>query len=401
MHGGSNMHSNAVATEELPERETEAQVPPVPPRQPARDREELSRRLRFQAVQDHALFTLDSRGRMDGWTAGAEHLLGYGEAEITGQPFSRTFTPEDVELGLPDRQLHTAVLQGSSEEERWHARKDGSRFWAAGAVTALRDGGGGLRGYGVVMRDGSDPEELHEALRRRAEALGAAARRQNEVLATVAHELRTPLSVIPLYLRTIRRSDPGHPAIGEAVRGIQEEVGQVVRLVDDLLDATRVSRGKVALRKERVNLGAVIERAVQATRPLFASRNQRLAVSAPPGPVYLDADPLRLRQVLVNLLDNAAMYTNPGGRIWLTATAGGEEAVVRVRDTGIGIVPERMSSIFELFTQVECSQGGLGIGLAVVRTLVEMHQGTVQVRSQGLGQGSEFIVCLPVEATAP
>jgi len=357
-------------------------------------------RLLFQAVPDYFIFTLDSQGRVDGWTAGAEHLLGYGESEITGQPFSRTFTPEDVQLGLPEQQLHMAVLQGSSEEERWHVRKDGSRFWAASAITALRDVGADLRGYGVVMRDLSDHEKRHEALRRRAEALVAADRRKNEVLATVAHELRTPLSVIPLYLRTIRRSAPEHPAIGEAVQGIQEEVSQVVRLVDDLLDAIRISRGKVALRKERMNLGAVIERAVRATGPLLASRNHQLAVSVPPEPVYLDADPLRLQQVLVNLLDNAAKYTNPGGRIWLTVTLEEGAAVVRVRDTGIGIVPERMSSIFDLFTQGQSSQGGLGIGLALVRNLLEMHEGTVRVRSGGLGKGSEFIVCLPVKATA-
>jgi PAS domain S-box-containing protein len=388
MHGDSDTHSNELATGEPAGRATGAAAPSVPPRLP------------FQAVPDHALFLLDPRGHVDGWTAGAEHLLGYGEAEITGQPFARLFTPEDVRLGVPDRQLHTAVLQGSSEEERWHVRKDGSRFRAAGAVTALRGGGADLRGYGVLMRVRSDHEKRHEALRRRAEALVAADRRKDEVLATVAHELRTPLSVIPLYLRTIRRSAPEHPAVGEAVEGIRDEVGQVVRLVDDLLDATRISRGEVALRKERVDLGAVIERAVRATGPLLASRNHRLAVSVPAEPVYLDADPLRLRQVLVNLLDNAAKYTDPGGHIWLTATAEGEEAVVRVRDTGIGIVPETMSSIFELFTQVERSHGGLGIGLAVVRNLVGMHDGTVQGRSGGLGQGSEFIVCLPVMRTA-
>jgi PAS domain S-box-containing protein len=393
------MHSNDVATEEPAERATRAEAPSVPRRRPAPDREELARLL-FQAVPDYGIVTLDSQGRVDGWTAGAEHILGYGESEITGQHFSRTFTPEDVQLGLPEQQLHRAVLQGSSEEERWHVRKDGSRFWAVGAVTALRDGGADLRGYGVVMRERSDQEKRHAALRRRAEALVAADRRKNEVLATVAHELRTPLSVIPLYLRTFRRSAPEHPAIGEAVQAIQEAVGQVVRLVDDLLDATRLSRGKVALHKERINLGAVIERAVHATSPLLASRNHQLAVSVPAEPVYLDADPLRLQQVVVNLLDNAAKYTNPGGRIWLTVTREGGEAVVRVRDTGIGIVPESMSSIFELFTQGQSSQGGLGIGLALVRNLLAMHEGTVRVRSGGLDKGSEFIVCLPVKATA-
>jgi len=393
------MPSSDVTTEELTERGPGGQAPSVPHRRTPCDQEELSRLL-FQAVPDYFIFTLDSQGRVDGWTAGAEHFLGYGESEITGQPFSRTFTPEDVQRGLPEQQLHMAVLQGSSEEEGWHVRKDGSRFWATSAVTALRDGGADLRGYGVVMRDLSDHEKRHEALRRRAEALVAADRRKNEVLATVAHELRTPLSVIPLYLRTIRRSAPEHPAIGEAVQGIQEEVSQVVRLVDDLLDAIRISRGKVALRKERMNLGAVIERAVRATGPLLASRNHQLAVSVPPEPVYLDADPLRLQQVLVNLLDNAAKYTNPGGRIWLTVTLEEGAAVVRVRDTGIGIVPERMSSIFDLFTQGQSSQSGLDIGLALVRNLLEMHEGTVRVRSGGLGKGSEFIVCLPVKATA-
>lgn len=392
------MPNSDVTTKELTEQGSGGQALSVFHRRTPCDREELSRLL-FQAVPDYSIFTLDSEGRVDGWTAGAEYILGYGESEITGQPFSRTFTPDDVQLGLPEQQLHTAVFQGSSEEERWHVRKDESRFWATGAVTALRDRGAELRGYVVVMRDLSDHEKRHEDLRRHAEALVAADRRKNEMLAMVAHELRTPLSVIPLYLRTIRRRASEHPAIGEAVQGIQEEVGRVLRLVDDLLDTTRISKGKLALRKERMNLGAIVERAVLVTSPLLASRNHQLAVSMPSEPVYLDADPLRLQQVLVNLLDNAAKYTNPGGRIWLTVTLEGEEAVVRVQDTGIGIVPERMSSIFELFSQGQCSQGGLGIGLALVRNLLDMHEGTVHVRSEGLGKGSEFVVCLPVKAT--
>jgi CheY-like chemotaxis protein/two-component sensor histidine kinase len=174
----------------------------------------------------------------------------------------------------------------------------------------------------------------------------------------------------------------------------------MVRLIDDLLDLSRVSRGKIELRRERVELATVLHNAIETSRPLIEAAGHELTVTLPPARVWLEADPTRLAQVVANLLNNAAKYTKEGGHIWLTAEQAGGEAVIRVRDTGVGIPAEMLPRIFEMFAQVgtslERSQGGLGIGLTLVKSLVEMHQGTVEARSEGPGKGSEFVVRLPV-----
>ena len=183
---------------------------------------------------------------------------------------------------------------------------------------------------------------------------------------------------------------------------IERQVGQLTRLVDDLLEVSRITTGRIQLRQERVAVSGVVERAVETVRPLIDQRRHELTVSLPPQPIWLHADAARLEQVVVNLLTNAAKYTDEGGHIWLTVQQEGEEAVLRVRDTGVGIAPELLPRIFDLFTQAERSldrsQGGLGIGLALVQRLVEMHGGTVEAYS-ALGQGSEFVVRLPVVLT--
>jgi CheY-like chemotaxis protein/two-component sensor histidine kinase len=175
---------------------------------------------------------------------------------------------------------------------------------------------------------------------------------------------------------------------------------RMVRLIDDLLEISRITRGKIRLQKERVELAAVVRSAVEAARPSIEAQGHELTVALPPEPVYLDADQTRLAQVVANLLDNAAKYTPKGGHVWLTAERRGGEVVVTVRDTGVGIPAEHLPRIFEMFSQVasalERSQGGLGIGLALVKGLVEMHGGTVEARSGGTGEGSEFAVTLPV-----
>ncbi len=236
--------------------------------------------------------------------------------------------------------------------------------------------------------------------RRRAEdALREANRRKDEFLAMLAHELRNPLAPISNALHIIRGNGPPVPELVWARDVIDRQLRQMTRLVDDLLDVSRVSRGKIELRKERVELSAVVSSALEASRPLIDKRGQELTVALPPEPVYLDADPMRLAQVLLNLLNNAAKYTEPGGRIALRAGLGGGHITVRVTDTGAGIPPEMLSHIFEMFTQVDRtldrSQGGLGIGLTLVRTLVEMHGGTVEAHSEGPGRGSEFVLRLP------
>jgi PAS domain S-box-containing protein len=236
------------------------------------------------------------------------------------------------------------------------------------------------------------------------QALKDGDRRKDEFLATLAHELRNPLAPIRNAVQIFRAKGSPVPELQWARDVIDRQVEQMTRLVDDLLDVSRITRGKIDLRKERVELATVVNNAVEGSRPLIEKWGHELTVKLPSEPVYLDADLTRLAQVLLNLLNNAAKYTEQGGRIWLTAEKDGGQVVIRVKDTGIGIPQEMLPRIFEMFTQVdrslERSQGGLGIGLTLVQSLVEMHGGTVKVHSDGPGKGSEFVVRLPLATQA-
>ncbi|HEV8256648.1 MAG TPA: ATP-binding protein [Casimicrobiaceae bacterium] len=230
-------------------------------------------------------------------------------------------------------------------------------------------------------------------------------RRKDEFLATLAHELRNPLAPIRNALQIMRLTGNDKAAVEQARIMMDRQLGQMVRLIDDLLDVSRITRGKLELRKERVELAAVIKNAVDTARPHIEASGHELFVSLPTQPVYLDADPVRLAQVFSNLLNNAAKYMERGGKIWLAAERRGNLVDVTVRDTGIGIPPEALSSIFEMFAQVDISlekaHGGLGIGLTLVKRLVEMHGGSVEARSAGVGRGAEFTAHLPVLAESP
>ncbi len=234
------------------------------------------------------------------------------------------------------------------------------------------------------------------------QALRDADRRKDEFLATLAHELRNPLAPIRNALQILKMPRVDAATVERSRDMMERQVHHLVRLVDDLLDVSRVMRGKIELRKERVELATVVARAVETVQPLVDAQGHELSVRLPTESLLLDADPVRLAQVVGNLLTNAAKYTEPNGRIWLTAEREGDEAVLRVRDNGIGIAPDMLPHIFELFVQVDHAstkaQGGLGIGLTLVKNLVEMHNGTVEARSDGLGQGSEFVVRLPLSA---
>jgi two-component system CheB/CheR fusion protein len=239
-----------------------------------------------------------------------------------------------------------------------------------------------------------------QALSRQAE-LAEADRQKDLFLASLAHELRNPLAPIRDALQVIHLMGPDDATHAIISRQLQA----LVRLVDDLLDVSRISRGKVRMQLEPVDLAAVVDQAVETSRPLINQHRHLLTVSVPRHQLVVEADPTRLAQVLANLLNNAAKYTDDGGRIWLTAEREGDEVVVRVKDTGVGIPAEMLPKVFELFTQVDRSldrsQGGLGIGLTLVRNLVALHRGTVQAFSDGPGKGSEFVVHLPVRAHVP
>jgi signal transduction histidine kinase len=272
--------------------------------------------------------------------------------------------------------------------------KDGTWLWMEGTGTnCLADPG--IRGVVVNYHDITQSKQ--QALE-----LAEANRRKDEFLAMLAHELRNPLAPIRNALHILKQSHAGGPV--EPLRAMMErQVQHLARLVDDLLDVSRITRGKIELRKQVVSLAAVVSRAVEASRSLIEGRRLELEVALPAEPLRLEADPTRLEQVVANLLHNAGKYTEPGGHIRLTAalapSSEGGEVVLRVQDSGIGIPAEMLPHIFDLFVQVDHrharSQGGLGIGLTLVRRLVELHGGTVEAFSAGLGRGSEFVVRLP------
>jgi PAS domain S-box-containing protein len=309
------------------------------------------------------------------------------------------------------RPIDATFIQQSDDPKVQLVKSQGIRCYACSPLL-VGDRLLGTLSFASRSRDSFEEEEL-EFLRtichyvtvayerlRLVHELREADRRKDEFLATLAHELRNPLAPIRNSLHVLRLTG-NNPALLEQARSMMErQLGQMVRLVDDLLDVSRISRGKLELRKERVNLATVVQNAVEMARPLIEASNHELTVSLPGEPVLLDADLTRLSQVISNLLNNAARYTNRGGRIWLTAQQQDGAAVVRVLDTGIGIPADQLPHIFEMFVQVdrslERSQGGLGIGLTLVRRLVEMHGGRVEARSDGPGKGSEFVLHIPV-----
>ena len=262
-----------------------------------------------------------------------------------------------------------------------------------------------LRALADVLGMAVERKRLEGELKLRVRDLAEADRRKDEFLAMLAHELRNPLAPVRNGLQILRLAGENPRVVAHTREMIDRQVQHLSRLVDDLMDVSRITRGKVDLRMQPVDLAEVAGRAVEEVRPLVEARKHRLTMAHPAGPARVKADPTRLTQVVANLLNNAAKYTDEGGEITLTVDRVGENAVVRVRDSGVGISPEMLSRVFELFTQVDSTldraQGGLGIGLTLVKSLVELHGGQVEVSSEGVGRGSEFVVRLPILVDAP
>jgi PAS domain S-box-containing protein len=356
-------------------------------------------RLLVEGTLDYAIFMLDPRGNVVSWNTGAERIKGYKAEEIVGKHFSTFYPKEAVDKGWPEAELKTAAVEGRFEDLSWRVRKDDSQFWANVVITALRDEAGNLRGFSKITRDITERHQLERA-KLQAEVMADLNRRKDEFLAMLSHELRNPLAAILNALHLLRLQKYEDPVQQRARGMIERQVEQLTRLVDDLLEVSRITSGRVRLRQEYLDLRGIVDRAVEVVRPLIAQRQHELSVALPPEPVWLFADPTRAEQVVVNLLSNAAKYTDERGRVWLTVRREGDEAVLRVRDSGLGIAPDLLPCIFDLFTQADRSldraQGGLGVGLSVVQRVVEMHGGRVEASSAGLGRGSEFTVRLPV-----
>jgi len=350
-------------------------------------------------AKEYALFLIGLGGRLLSWNAGAERIFGYSSDEIMGQHYSRFFSPEDMLTGGPEHELQTALADGRADNTCWQVRKNGTRFWCRSTMTPLLDESKQARSFARVMHDLTE-SEAGQALRKRADGLAEANRSKEEFMALLSHELRSPLSPILNALNILRQMKTNDPIIEQAGKIIDRQVGVMVGLVDDLLDIARITKGKLRLTKEQVELRVVVNRAAETVRPFMDARKHEFSVSLPTKPIWVKADPARMEQVVVNLLNNAAKYTGPGGLIRMTVNREGEEAVIRVRDNGVGIDPKLLPEIFELFTQVDGSLGrscgGLGIGLALARNLVEMHEGRLQASSAGLGKGCEFTIKLPI-----
>ena len=323
------------------------------------------------------------------------------EAPVTIDTFYERIHPEDrqptrsaIERSIQQRRPYDVVyrtVSPVSDEEKW-IRAIGRTFYASDGKAIRFDG---------VTLDVTDQKKAEAELREVAAALSEAGHRKDEFLATLAHELRNPLAPMRNAVQLMNLST--EQEVQSYARDMMErQLAQMVRLVDDLMDLSRITRGKVELRMDQVPLSDIVNNAVETSRPLIEQMGHRLNVKLPSQPVLLQADMTRMSQVFSNLLNNAAKYSESDGRIDLTAEVTGDSVVVRVRDQGIGIATDQLQRIFEMFTQVdrslERSQGGLGIGLTLVRRLVEMHGGTVEVHSDGVGQGAEFIVQLPIVA---
>ncbi|HTE20062.1 MAG TPA: PAS domain S-box protein [Armatimonadota bacterium] len=508
-------------------------------------------RLLVESARDFAILTLDPEGRITTWNPGAERILGYTEGEAVGQPNALIFTPEDRERGAPEDEIATACREGQAMDERWHLRKDGSRFFASGVLAAMRDGE--VYGYAKVMRDITErkvreeelewvmagarcllwsaevfdtdhPQYLHweqtifseaaaqqfiplplqpgelyrqgwyrcrlpedrdrcdarstrfvragksyeqefrvdcadgtirwvredihvetvvpgahwhivavatdlterkhleQELRARADALAEADRRKNDFLAMLAHELRNPLGAIRNAIQVIDQAEPQSPPFLRAVEVARRQIRHQSQIVEDLLDLSRITRGKLELRRQRLDLRPVVRDAAEDFRRDVERAGLALTVEVPPEPVPVRGDPTRLAQVVGNLVHNAVKFTPAGGVTVelllesqerrdadgrpvpthpLRPKADAHVAVVRVRDTGIGIDPSVLTRLFEPFTQADSSldraRGGLGLGLALVKGLVEMHGGEVWVYSAGVDRGTEFTFYLPLD----
>ncbi|WP_348233227.1 ATP-binding protein [Trichocoleus sp. DQ-U1] len=361
----------------------------------------------LENMKDYAIFFLDPDGRVIKWGAGAESILGYQEAEILGKSGSIIFTPEDRDRGEDRKERVKALTEGRAENERWHVRKDGSRFWGSGIVTSLRDESGQVQGLAKIMRDFTDRKQAEEErtrlLARAQEArtqAESANRMKDEFLATLSHELRSPLNAMLGWTSLLRTRKFDAATTARAIETIERNAKAQARLIEDLLDVSRIIRGQLRLTVRSMELIPVIESAINTVRPAADAKNIQVHLLVDTFVGLISGDPDRLQQIIWNLLTNAIKFTPEGGRVEVYLQGDRSHAEISVRDTGEGISPDFLPYVFDRFRQADNSitrsYTGLGLGLAIVRHLVELHGGTVRAESPGEGQGSTFIVKLPL-----
>lgn len=361
--------------------------------------------LGFLEAAPDAVVIIDGSGVILQINSRTEKLFGHGRGELIGQPLGMLM-PERYRSSHAEL-THTYMANPRTRQmgrglNLFGIRKDGSEFPIDVSISPLPPERGTV--FASIIRDMTSHVALEEELRRRNCELEEADRQKDNFLSAVAHELRSPLTVLTLVAQLLKLPQPDSKSHEKTLSRLEHQTAHMARLIEDLLDMTKVRCGTFTLRREVVDLRTVLGDAVDLAQPLIDGRGHHLEVVHLFEPLWVHGDPARLIEVVTNLLNNAAAYTPMGGHIRISAAAEGETAVVRIRDNGVGIAKEMLSRVFELFTRADPIGGngaGLGIGLALVRRLVELHGGTVEATSDGLDRGSEFVVRLPLSSKAP
>lgn len=373
--------------------------------------EEDVRRL-SESARDFAMITTDLEARVTTWNVGAERVFGYSADEMRGESLARIFAPADVGRGALDDEMRIAREEGRASDERWMMRKDGTPIFCSGILAPLYEGGR-LCGYGKIARDVTvtkKAETARETLLRRESAARAeaqsASEMKDEFLAVMSHELKNPLNLIQLHAELLARLPEAQhiPAVTRAAAMIRQSVLGQAQIIDDLLDLSRINTGRLRLQLRGFDLRETVRTIVAAMADEAAGKRIALSLFEPGEALPIEADPVRVEQIVWNLLSNALKFSSAGDRVDVKLSAGNGEVRLEVRDTGVGIEAGMLAHIFEMFVQVEPAstrrQGGLGVGLAVVRHLVDAHRGRIEAHSDGPGRGSVFTVLLPRRAAA-
>ncbi|MDB5878296.1 MAG: cheBR, partial [Variovorax sp.] len=367
-------------------------------------------RLLFDSSADYVIIMLDPQGRITRWNTGAERALGFSQAELLGQPCGVIFTPEDRAAGVPEDEQRRARQDGRAEDERWHQRKDGSRVYFSGVLVSLASGA--EKGFAKIARDLTQSrlaEQQRDELLATEQSLRAQLQEANalkdEFLAVMSHELKNPLNLIALNAQMLAfHPEAGSGPLAHIARTIGESVKSQAQLIDDLLDLSRVQTGKLSLSLMDVHCNELVERIVAAVQPDAQARNVALNLRVEAGSYLLQADPVRIEQIVWNLVSNALKFTPAGGAVDVSLENDRTQMRLTVADTGEGIKAEYLPVIFEMFQQAGArattrGKGGLGIGLNIVKRLVEAHAGEVSAASAGVGKGTTFTVVLPCKVS--
>ncbi len=351
----------------------------------------------LHTASEHAVILLRVDGSIEGWLAGAARLFGYAASEAEGLDVGVLFTPEDRRMGLDRQEIRTALAVGRSEDDRWHLRRDGSRFWGSGVLEALREPDGSVRRLCKILRDRTDARTQFVALQNRLQSREKEHRESSEYVVSIGHEMRNVLSPMQNAATLIGMTEDASVR-KRSLEVLQRQLDSMSRLLADLSDAMHPKIERFRLDRRRVVVQDAIDEAVESVRRVAEQRGRRLIATHPLVRFAIDADPQRLQQMLLNLLGNAIKFTAPGGQVAISATIEVDSAVIRVTDDGMGIAPQLLPRIFELFTRDDTRETppGMGVGLAVVKELATMHGGSVEARSPGPGKGSVFVLRLPL-----